>query len=272
MKGFKTFLILAIVVAVAYGIFQEEESATGEHAPATARSVASAGHDQPLFPAYATLPLRNDWPALPKSEAGEERGGMAEDLLAANYYVVVDGSGSMRSTDCSDGRPKMEAAVEALIDFAARLPANANLGMLAFDHHGVAERLPLGSGNREAFNQAVQEIVANRGTPLRSSMEHAYTQLEGQARRQLGYGEYHLVVVTDGIASSGEDPTGIVGQILSESPVLVHTIGFCIGTRHSLNQPGRTLYWAAENPEELAYGLRQVLAEAPAFSLDAFDE
>jgi hypothetical protein len=35
----------------------------------------------------------------------------------------------------------------------------------------------------------------------------------------------------------GQDPTGAVKAILERSPVVLHTIGFCIGTKHSLNQP-----------------------------------
>ena len=91
-----------------------------------------------------------------------------------------------------------------------------------------------------------------------------------QGRRQLGYGEYHLIVVTDGQASSGQDPTGVVDEILASSPVVIHTIGFCIGEDHSLNQKGRVLYRTAQNAAELREGLEQVLAEAPDFTVTQF--
>jgi hypothetical protein len=79
-----------------------------------------------------------------------------------------------------------------------------------------------------------------------------------------------LVVVTDGHASKGEDPTPAVNRILGESPVVVHTIGFCIGERHPLNQPGRTYYRSANNPRALQQGLETVLAESPDFSVTQF--
>ena len=94
----------------------------------------------------------------------------------------------------------------------------------------------------------------------------------GQGARQLGYGEYHLVVVTDGEASDGQDPTNVVKVILDRSPIVLHTIGFCIGTDHVLNQPGRSYYVAAESPEQLQQGLSAVLAEAPAFDQSQFGD
>ena len=86
----------------------------------------------------------------------------------------------------------------------------------------------------------------------------------------MGYGEYHLVIVTDGEANDGEDPREAVDALLAKSPVVLHTIGFCIGETHSLNQKGRVFYQSADNPEELRKGLTDVLAEATSFNLDGF--
>jgi len=98
----------------------------------------------------------------------------------------------------------------------------------------------------------------------------AYRKLTEQAARQLGYGEYHLVIVTDGEASQGQDPTSAVNRLLAQSPIVVHTIGFCIRTQHSLNLPGRALYRPADNPGELRRELAEVLAEAPSFAVLEF--
>lgn len=205
------------------------------------------------------------WP--PESD---EATPLAEDLLAANYYVVLDGSGSMEDGDCAGGKSKSDASKEALESFVAAIPPEANVGLLAFDQNGVRERLPLGAGNRERFVKEARATQPEGGTPLHKAIDMAYRSLVAQGRRQLGYGEYHLVVVTDGIASNGQDPTRIVDDIVRDSPVLVHTIGFCIGPDHSLNQPGRTLYREANNPQELRAGLQSVLAEAPRFDVTDF--
>jgi hypothetical protein len=45
----------------------------------------------------------------------------------------------------------------------------------------------------------------------------------------------------------------------------LHTIGFDIGEGHSLNQPGKTDYSSAQNPEQLRKSLQDVLAESEEF-------
>ncbi len=213
-------------------------------------------------PGYALNPY-NTWPP---GEAGE----VADNLFAANYYVVLDASGSMNETSCAEGNRKIEVAKAALAAFARSLPQDANLGLAAFDQSGLSERLALGRDNRDHFGRAVQQVQADANTPLRSAVELAYAKLEAQGRRQLGYGEYHLVVVTDGLASDGQDPTAATNRMLSLSPLVLHTIGFCIGEQHPLNQPGRTYYRSANNPQALQQGLGTVLAEAPSFAVSRF--
>ncbi|HEV8096565.1 MAG TPA: vWA domain-containing protein, partial [Burkholderiales bacterium] len=132
------------------------------------------------------------------------------------------------------------------------------------------EQIPLAPGNRDRFKAVLAQVRAGGGTPLQSSITQAYAKLEVQGARQLGYGEYHLVVVTDGEASDGQDPTAAVKVILDRSPVVLHTIGFCIGPKHSLNQPGRTIYKAADDPNQLRQHLSDVLAEAPRFDVTGF--
>lgn len=221
-------------------------------------------------PSYALQTNRNTWP--PAIEDASEPSTRPEGLLATNYYVVLDGSGSMAETGCSGGTNKMQAAMQALATFARSVPAEANFALAVFNRGGVDELIPLGRGNQERIEALQQRIEPGGSTPLRSSIAMAYERLSEQGSRQLGYGEYHLVVITDGKASGGEDPTPVVRTILSESPVTLHTIGFCIGTDHALNQPGRSFYRAADNPEDLRRGLEEVLAEAPAFDITRFGQ
>jgi len=207
------------------------------------------------------------WPGL---DPNAPPVALAEDLLAVNYYVILDGSGSMKGNECAGSQSKARAAKDALADFVQAMPSDVNVGLLAFDGQGISERLPLGVRDVEAFRRSVAGVGAELDTPLQSALTEGYRALTKQARSQLGYGEYNLVIVTDGEASRGEDPTPIVRQILRESPVLIHTIGFCIDERHVLNQAGRTIYRGADNPEELRAGLGAVLAEAPSFDVSEF--
>ncbi len=210
------------------------------------------------------------WPA--PAEKGKEV-SLAKNQLVKNYYVVLDGSGSMADKGCSGSSSKEESAKRILTnDFIKLVPQDANLGLLIFDSDGLSERVPLGTGqeNREAFIKAVQKSRAGGGTPLHNAIATGYNKLEEQGRRQLGYGEYHLVAVTDGEANAGQDPTGAVNFIVAKTPVIVETVGFCIGSGHSLNQPGRTTYRAADNDKSLRQGLAEVLAESPNFDAKAF--
>ncbi|MCK4258186.1 MAG: VWA domain-containing protein [Halanaerobiales bacterium] len=195
-------------------------------------------------------------------ESGMEGIDLDKDLLRQNYYIVFDGSGSM------DGN-KLVTAKKALKEFIKVVPESANLGLLVFDDQGLSERVPL-SFDREFLIKEIDEVNANRGTPLHSAISLAYEKLKFQGLKQLGYGEYNLVVVTDGEASGGQDPTGIVNRILKESPVFIHTIGYRIGKKHSLNQPGRIEYKSAENYDELRKGLEDVLAESEDYTVINF--
>ncbi len=182
-------------------------------------------------------------------------------LTRRNFLIVLDGSGSMADSKCSGNLTKIVAAKQAIAAFATKLKPEDNLGLCAFDSRGVAERAPL-SLNRGAFTTALQAVRAGSNTPLGTAVTLGYSRLQKQAQRQLGYGEYYLVVVTDGEADQGNDPRDIVNQITSQSPVVISTIGFCIGQGHSLNRPGLTLYHDATDLEQLNQGLESVLAES----------
>lgn len=242
-----------------------------EDAPAAVVDAATTPEATPAATAAgAVTPTRDNWPLL---ETGAAAPAALGEAATSNYVVVLDGSGSMRASECSGGTSKLDAAKRALAHFVRAVPASAKLGLVVFDGEGISERVPLGSDNRDAFVAALNRVEAVGGTPLRSSIELAYDKLTAQGRQQLGYGDYHLVVVTDGSPQpASEDPTPIVNRILGESPVVLHTIGFCIGSDHVLNQPGRSYYVAAESPEQLAQGLGAVLAEAPSFDVTQFKQ
>jgi Mg-chelatase subunit ChlD len=191
-------------------------------------------------------------------------------MTAQNFMVVLDGSGSMGTSGCSGRHSKIDAAKTALDNFAHSVPEEANLGLVVFDSQGVGLTVPLVRADKKRFSDNVAKIHPSGGTPLHSAIKLAYEKLTDQARAQLGYGEYHLVVVTDGEASGGESPKNIVRRILEDSPVTIHTIGFCIDTDHSLNQPGYVLYRTANDLASLKEGLQRVLAEAPAFTVSDF--
>jgi hypothetical protein len=215
---------------------------------------------------YAVRADDNSWPKISENSVVQ-----TDDLTDKNYYLVFDGSGSMEEGDCSNGKTKIAVAKTAVTRFINKIPDNANVGLTIFDSYGNYERTKLGKGQKESAIQLVKQVIEGGGTPLRSAIKYAYNSLSTQAVKQLGYGEYHLVVITDGKASGGQDPSKIVRNLLIQSPVVLHTIGFCIRGGHSLNQEGNTFYKSANNPEQLDAGLDSVLAEAPDFQVDTFE-
>jgi len=260
-NGIPKFLVVMVLVGyVVWTMLEEDIKSTN--------TTSQTSVNQPSINQTSTQPMVNPWPFTDNSESDSV---VTENLLATNIYVVFDGSGSMDVSACSGGQLKIDAAKKAVREFVESIPKNTNVGMLSFDLSGTKERVPLGAINYDQMSDVINKIRAGRDTPLSTAIDHAYIALTQQARKQLGYGDYHLLVVTDGGASNGFDPTQKLNQILVESPVVVHTIGFCIGKEHSLNQPGRTLYSTAQDYTSLREGLQSVLAEAPEFTISEFE-
>jgi hypothetical protein len=215
-------------------------------------------------------PAKPVWPFLDADVAAPSAADFDPDAVTKrNYYFVLDASGSMGERKCSGNERKLQVAKRALLQFAQNIPADANLGGLVFNQMGVQSLLPIGPLDPPKLRRALAGVSYGGETPLAQAIREAYAALTQRAITQLGYGEYHLVVVTDGEAT-GEDPRAVVDRLIKESPVVLHTIGFCIGEKHSLNQPGRTLYHAADSPTALEQGLQDVLAEAPSFHVSRF--
>lgn len=201
--------------------------------------------------------------------AGKETRVLENDLAKKNYYVILDNSGSMNNGACNGQGTKMDNAKIAMREFVKSVPQNANLGLMTF--HGEKVGLGTGDQNRRTVMTEVETAEPKTGTPLSWAIKEAYEKITSQARRQLGYGEYYLVVVTDGESTDG-DPKRVLDKVISESPVVVYTVGFCIGSEHSLNQPGRTVYKEANDLLSLRSGLKEVLAESEKFDISSFQK
>ncbi len=254
MTSLKSLLPLLLIAFVLYKVLYNDRENDNTVTAARANIVT-----------YGDIGTASGWPAIDENFAD-----LADNVAASNYYLVMDGSGSMADSGCSDGREKIAVAKDALKAFINKLPAQANVGVFAFDHAGIGERLAIGRNSAQQIYTVLDSIRAGGGTPLSVAIRAGDAALTRQAQKQLGYGEYHLVVVTDGEANSGYQPDQAVLELLQNSPIVLHTVGFCIDDRHSLNQPGYTLYKAANDPASLAAGLEAVLAEAPDFSVTDF--
>jgi predicted small lipoprotein YifL len=183
-----------------------------------------------------------------------------EELFTTNWMIVLDNSGSMITKECSGNDNRMVAGGKAVHAFALKQPADQNFGLVLFTNWPPYTKVavPLGTGNQGAIKRVVESISPDTNTPLRPAIELAYNELMKRVAMQRGYGDFHIVVVTDGIANQGGDPAPLVKQIVTQSPIQVHTVGFCTGESHNLNLPGYTTYVSASNAAELNKALLAV--------------
>ena len=196
----------------------------------------------------------------------------AEVSLARNFYFIFDGSGSMDSEPggaCQGDqsfRSKLDGAQWAVKEFLTKVPEDVNLGLYVFDRDRREEVVPLGSGNREAFLAAVNNIHSGGGTPLAKGITFGAERLVEQYKRQLGYGDYRLVVVTDGRADQIPDAARYAGHY----GMPIYAIGLCIDEEHPLRRYAVS-YRAADSFADLAEGLEETLAELETVDVTDFE-
>lgn len=195
----------------------------------------------------------------------------AEISLDRNYYIIVDGSGSMTDTSCA-GKfgNRIEGAKWAVKEFVGKgVQPNVALGLYVFDNTGASERVPLGKENRQAIAAAVEKISGGGNTPLNGSIKRGAGVLAQQREKQLGYGEFYLIVATDGQASDGPGNASDGVRSAVELGVPIITIGYCLPDTHPLARDSVS-YRNANDPEQLLSALRESQAESPYFDTQRF--
>jgi Ca-activated chloride channel family protein len=189
-----------------------------------------------------------------------------EPLLARNFYFIFDGSGSMDNP--IEGKRKIDGAKQAVWEFIKNVPANVNLGLYIFDTGGSREVVPLEAKNHKNFLTAIKSARAGGGTPLAEAIRFATNQLNKQRKNQLGYGEYNIIIVTDGIA----DHIPEAGDYAVNSNIAIHAIGLGIEENHPLNNPEYVIsYTAANDYTKLTQALIEAVAESPVFDSADFN-
>ncbi len=253
---------LLLVVAALSGILGGCEPPPPEPwettAPAPAPNAAGPAALDALPPLEPLIPLD-------ESLAGDEAS------LTRNFYFILDGSGSMSRKpgySCRGDqrfRNRLQGAQWAVREFLAKVPEDVHLGLFLFDTRGQRQVVPLGAGNRGDFLAAVDGIWAGGGTPLAGAIAYGADRLVEQYKRQLGYGEYRLVVVTDGQADKIPQAADYAGRF----GLPIYAIGLCIEEDHPLRRHAVS-YRAADSFSDLAQGLEETLAELPSFDPTEF--
>jgi Ca-activated chloride channel family protein len=226
-----------------------------------------------LLPLIATLAMALGAAAQTGTEVPRQAAQVGEASLTRNFYFILDGSGSMAEAlnkQCRGDKrfsSRLEGAKWAIEQFLPLVPPDANLGLWVFDSYGNSERVSLGPDNRAQFLTAVQKTKAGGKTPLTESIDHGVNRLVQQRDKQLGYGEFRLIVVTDGEATGRPLPQAVAYS--RERRIPIYTIGLCIGADHELRKYSVS-YRAADSIEALKLGLEETLAETNVFDPQTF--
>jgi Ca-activated chloride channel homolog len=210
--------------------------------------------------------------AMPLGAAAQSQQG-GEAALTRNFYFIFDGSGSMAESlnqQCRGDKrfgSRLEGAKWAVGQFLPLVARDVNLGLWVFDASGNSERVALGPDNRSQFLTAVQKTRAGGNTPLTESIAQGIDRLVQQRDKQLGYGEFRLIVVTDGEATGRPLPHAVA--YARERRIPIYTIGLCLAADHELRKYSVS-YRAADSIEALKRGLEETLAETTMFDPQAF--
>jgi uncharacterized protein with von Willebrand factor type A (vWA) domain len=192
--------------------------------------------------------------------------------LRRNFYFVFDGSGSMQhwpkneAKDADRKDRKIDGAKWAVREFLKKVPDDVNLGLYVFDRNGKREEVPLGPNNRAQFLGAIDAVKAGGNTPLGDAITRGSKALAKQYKKQLGYGEYRLIVITDGEAT---DYLASGVNEAKQNKIPIYTIGFDMGQEHELRQHSIS-YRSADSAAEVEQALEEAAAELDIFDPTAF--
>ncbi len=191
-----------------------------------------------------------------------------EISLDRNFYLIIDDSDSMSDDEYAGSFPeRIQAAKWALEEFVTKaVPSEVNLGFYALN--SGKELVPLGKGNREKIVAKIRGINHSNGTPLNAAIRDGTNALVKQRAKQLGYGEFYLVVATDGAATDGDMNKSV--EYATKNSVPIITIGFGI-QNHPLKDQSLS-YREATNPQELLEALKETQGESEYFDTSMFEK
>ncbi|MCG2712970.1 MAG: VWA domain-containing protein [Candidatus Omnitrophica bacterium] len=183
----------------------------------------------------------------------------AEGLYNENLVIVMDCSGSMEGH-------KIAQAKAALKEVLAYVPATTHIGLLSFGNNS-GWKYDLGPRNDARLIQAIDSLSPGGMTPLGQYMKIGADRLLQQKQKQLGYGTYRLLVITDGEAQEPRFVDRYTPQIMARG-ITLDVIGVFMENRHTLSRLSHS-YRQANDTASLKQAISEVLAEIGAQPDDA---
>lgn len=185
-----------------------------------------------------------------------------DDIHKDNIVVILDASGSMQDKFSGDRtKSKMEAAKAALQEVLSKIPDDTHIGLLVFSGANIRNEwvYPLGPKDTQKLTAAIHLPQPGGNTPLGKYIRIGANRLLEQRKKQYNYGNYRLLVVTDGEASDADKVKHYTPEILNRQ-IRVDVIGVDMKTDHMLANVVDS-YRKADNPGELVAAVSQILAE-----------
>ncbi|MDR4890054.1 VWA domain-containing protein [Fredinandcohnia sp. QZ13] len=155
----------------------------------------------------------------------------APTLITAHYAILVDASGSMAAK--VGGKTRMEAAKEAVMEFAEQIPENATISLRVYGHKGSnsnadkalscdsSEVLYNNSFEEEGFQNALAQVRPVGWTPIALGLQ----MVKGDIPE--GTDDVVVYVVSDGIETCDGDPVQEAKNLVSaDIQTVVNIIGF----------------------------------------------
>ncbi len=188
-----------------------------------------------------------------------------------NLLFIMDGSGSMWGR--VDDTPKIAIARQVMADLAADLPADANVGLMAYGHRrkgdcsDIEGLVDLGPLDREVLAGKVRGINPRGKTPITAAVERAVERLRAIESRA------SVVLVSDGLESCGGDPCAAVRKAVESGVDLrLHVVGFGLGETdvsqlQCMAEAGGGRYFTAGSADELGAALQEAVAVSPVLRL-----
>ena len=159
-----------------------------------------------------------------------------------NILLIVDGSNSMWGQ--IENKAKVETARKTLSKLISDLPAEANLGLMAYGHtrekdcNDVELLSALGKDKPEMITTLIHTIQPKGKTPIANALAQSKDAFKGREGQN-----NHVLLVSDGIESCDGDPCAVAKSLQEAGlDVSAHVIGFGVS-----KEEGKQLTCIAEN-------------------------
>lgn len=206
--------------------------------------------------------------------AAELTSALDDNRIRQNYLLAIDASGSMSDNDdCAPaGQSKFDVVSDAVSLFMDSVNPDDYVGLIVFQGDQANLLRPPGPPRKDEVLSAIRTAQPGGRTPIGATLALGKSVLEQRAAAQAGYGEYTIVLVTDGAATDSEMMERMLDDITLNTPIIIQTIGFCLRNSHALNDPSRVIYRAADDGNALSQGLAAAVAEASDFDASDFEQ